>query len=59
MAGILIGGAMAATSLTGRRMVEAVGGELAVIEARLAARRHRAGGARPDRRGAVSTGLIP
>ena len=52
VAGILIGGAMAATSLTGRRMVEAVGDELAVIEARLALgaprrRRWRAG--RPPR----------
>ena len=36
MAGILIGGAMAATSVTGRRLVEQVGDELAGIETRLA-----------------------
>jgi putative ABC transport system permease protein len=59
VAGILIGGAMAATSLTGRRMVEAVGGELAVIEARLALGATAQAALAPIVRGAVTTGLIP
>jgi putative ABC transport system permease protein len=59
VAGILIGGAMAATSLTGRRMVEAVGGELAVIEARLALGATAQAALAPIVRRAVTTGLIP
>jgi putative ABC transport system permease protein len=59
IAGILIGGAMAATSLTGRRLVEAIGDELGVIEARLALGVTAAAAMGPVVRGAVATGLIP
>ena len=59
VAGILIGGAMAATSVTGRRLVEQVGDDLAAIEARLAlgvpVRDAMAGAVRR----AATTGLIP
>jgi putative ABC transport system permease protein len=59
VAGILIGGAMAATSLTGRRLVEAIGDELAVIETRLALGVTASAAMGPVVRGAVATGLIP
>ena len=59
VAGILIGGAMAATSVTGRRLVEQVGDDLAAIETRLAlgvpVRVALAGAVRR----AATTGLIP
>lgn len=59
VAGILIGGAMAATSVTGRRLAEQVADDLAAIETRLAlgvsARDALAGAVR----GAATTGLIP
>jgi putative ABC transport system permease protein len=59
VAGILIGGAMAATSVTGRRLAEQVGEEIAAIETRLALGvpvREAVSGAV---RGAATTGLIP
>jgi putative ABC transport system permease protein len=59
VAGILIGGAMAATSVTGRRLVEQVGDEIAAIETRLAlgvpVREALAGAVR----GAATLGLVP
>jgi putative ABC transport system permease protein len=59
VAGILIGGAMAATSLTGRRLVDAIGDELAVIETRLALGVTASAALAPVVRNAVATGLIP
>jgi putative ABC transport system permease protein len=59
ISGILIGGAMVATSVTGRRLSEQVGDDLAAIETRLAlgvpVRRAVAGAVR----GAAVTALIP
>ena len=59
VSGILIGGAMVATSVTGRRLAEQVGDDLAAIETRLAlgvpVRRALAGAVR----GAAVTALIP
>jgi putative ABC transport system permease protein len=59
ISGILIGGAMVATSVTGRRLSEQVGEDLAAIETRLAlgvpVRRAVAGAVR----GAAVTALIP
>jgi putative ABC transport system permease protein len=59
VAGILIGGAMAATSVTGRRLTEHVGEDIAAIETRLAlgvpVREALSGAVR----GAATTGLIP
>jgi putative ABC transport system permease protein len=59
VAGILIGGAMAATSVTGRRLAEQVADDLAAIEARLAlgvpVREAMAGAVQR----AATTGLIP
>jgi putative ABC transport system permease protein len=59
IAGILIGGAMAATSVTGRRLAEQVGEEVAAIETRLAlgvpVRQALAGAVR----GAATLGLVP
>jgi putative ABC transport system permease protein len=59
VAGILIGGAMAATSVTGRRLVEQVADDIAAIETRLAlgvpVRRAVAGAVRS----AAVTALIP
>jgi len=59
VAGILIGGAMAATSVTGRRLVEQVTDDIAAIETRLAlgvpVRTALAGAVRRS----ATTGLIP
>ena len=59
IAGILIGGAMVATSVTGRQLAERVRDDLAAIETRLAlgvpVKAALAGGVR----GAATTGLIP
>jgi putative ABC transport system permease protein len=59
VAGILIGGAMAATSVTGRRLAEQVRDEIAAIETRLAlgvpVREALAGSVR----GAATLGLVP
>jgi putative ABC transport system permease protein len=59
VAGILIGGAMAAASVTGRRLTEHVREDVAGIETRLAlgvpVREALSGGVR----GAVTTGLVP
>ena len=59
VAGILIGGAMAATSLTGRRLLDGVRAELPVIEARLALGAGAREALAPVVRTAVATGLIP
>jgi putative ABC transport system permease protein len=58
-AGILIGGAMAATSLTGRRLVEELDGAHAEIEARLCLGDSAREALRPSIRRAVATGLTP
>jgi putative ABC transport system permease protein len=59
VAGVLIGGAMAAASVTGRRLTEHVREDVAGIETRLAlgvpVREALSGGVR----GAVTTGLVP
>ena len=59
VAGILIGGAMAATSVTGRRLAEHVGDDLAGIEARLALGVPVRESVAHAVRGAATTGLIP
>ena len=59
VAGILIGGAMAATSVTGRRLAEHVGDDLAGIEARLALGVPVREAVAHAVRGAATTGLIP
>jgi putative ABC transport system permease protein len=59
IAGILIGGAMAATSLTGRRVLDAVADGLPAIEARLALGVPARTALAPTVRQAVATGLIP
>jgi putative ABC transport system permease protein len=59
VAGILIGGAMAATSLTGRRLLDGVEGDLPVIEARLALGAGARAALAPTMRTAIATGLIP
>jgi putative ABC transport system permease protein len=59
VAGILIGGAMAATSVTGRRLAEDVGDDLAGIEARLALGVPVREALSHAVRGAATTGLIP
>lgn len=59
VAGILIGGAMAATSVTGRRLAEHVGDDLAGIEARLALGVPVREALSTAVRGAATTGLIP
>jgi putative ABC transport system permease protein len=58
-AGILIGGAMAATTLTGRRLIEALRDETAEIEARLALGDSARMALAPAVRRAVHTGLVP
>ena len=58
-AGILIGGAMAATSLTGRRLVEELSSAHAEIEARLCLGDSAREALRPSVRRAVATGLTP
>lgn len=58
-AGILIGGAMAATTLTGRRLVESLQDEGAEIETRLALGDSARDALAPAVRRAVHTGLVP
>ena len=58
-AGILIGGAMAATSLTGRRLVEELDSAHAEIETRLCLGDSAREALRPSVRRAVATGLTP
>ena len=60
VAGILIGGAMVATSLTGRRLIDAIGDELARDRGAARARRPaQAMRSRRSSRRAVATGVIP
>lgn len=58
-AGILIGGAMAATTLTGRRLLESLRDDAAEIEARLALGDAARTALAPAVRRAIHTGLIP
>ena len=58
-AGILIGGAMAATTLTGRRLLESLRDDLAEIETRLALGDGARTALAPAIRNAVHTGLVP
>ncbi|MGK2936698.1 MAG: ABC transporter permease [Solirubrobacteraceae bacterium] len=58
-AGILIGGAMAATSLTGRRLLEGMADDADAIETRLALGDTIRDALAPTVRTAVHTGLIP
>jgi putative ABC transport system permease protein len=58
-AGILIGGAMAATSLTGRRLADELDAAHAEIEARLCLGDSAREALRPSVRRAVHTGLLP
>lgn len=58
-AGILIGGAMAATSLTGRRLLEELDSAHAEIEARLCLGDSARQALRPAIRRAIHTGLTP
>lgn len=58
-AGILIGGAMAATILTGRRLLEHLDEGGAEIEARLCLGDPVREALRPAMRGAIRTGLVP
>jgi putative ABC transport system permease protein len=59
VAGILIGGAMAAVSLTGRRLVEDLHDSLDEIEARLALGAPAGEALAPAIRRSVTTGLVP
>ena len=59
VAGILIGGAMAATSLTGRRLLDDIGESMPAIEARLALGVPARTALYDSSRRAVTTGLIP
>lgn len=58
-AGILIGGALAATTLTGRRLLESLVDEAGEIEARLCLGDPARAALAPAVRRAVTTGLIP
>jgi putative ABC transport system permease protein len=58
-AGILIGGAMAATTLTGRRLLESLSDDMAEIETRLALGDSARTALAPVVRRAVHTGLVP
>ena len=58
-AGILIGGAMAATTLTGRRLIESLQDEQDEIEARLALGDSARDALQPAVRRAVHTGIVP
>ena len=58
-AAILIGGAMTATTLTGRRLVEALGGEGDEVETRLSLGDDVRTALAPLVRRAVTTGLVP
>ena len=59
IAGILIGGAMAATSVTGRRLTEAIAEGIPAIEARLALGVTVRDALAPSVRSAAGTGLVP
>lgn len=59
VAGILIGGAMAATSITGRRLIDDIGDGMAAIETRLALGVPAREALVPVTRRAIATGLIP
>lgn len=59
VAGILIGGAMAAVSLTGRRLLEDLGDRLEEIEARLALGASARTALDPSVKRAVQIGLVP
>lgn len=59
VAGILIGGAMAATSLTGRRLLDDLGASVPVVETRLALGASVQEALRPLARQAARGGLIP
>jgi putative ABC transport system permease protein len=59
VAGILIGGAMAAVSLTGRRLLEDLRDRLEEIEVRLALGASARTALEPSVRRAVQTGLVP
>jgi putative ABC transport system permease protein len=59
VAGILIGGAMAAVSLTGRRLLEDLRDRLEEIETRLALGASARTALEPSVRRAVQTGLVP
>jgi putative ABC transport system permease protein len=59
VAGILIGGAMVATSVTGRRLAEQVGDEIAAIETRLALGVPVREALAPPVRAAATLGLVP
>ena len=58
-AGILIGGAMAATTLTGRRLLEGLDSDAELIEARLSLGDRIRNALAPTVRQAIKTGLIP
>ena len=58
-AGILIGGAMAATTLTGRRLLEGLDSDAELIEARLSLGDRLRTALAPTVRQAIKTGLIP
>jgi putative ABC transport system permease protein len=58
-AGILIGGAMAATTLTGRRLIEGLEADAEMIEARLSLGDRIRQALAPTVRQAIKTGLIP
>jgi putative ABC transport system permease protein len=58
-AGILIGGAMAATTLTGRRLLESLQDDIPEIETRLALGDSARRALEPAIRRAVHTGLVP
>jgi putative ABC transport system permease protein len=58
-AGILIGGAMTAATLTGRRLLEALDDQAEEIETRLSLGDDAATALRPVLRRAVTTGLVP
>jgi putative ABC transport system permease protein len=58
-AGILIGGAMAATTLTGRRLLESLRDDAPEIEARLALGHAARAALAPAVRRAIHTGLVP
>jgi putative ABC transport system permease protein len=58
-AGILIGGAMTATTLTGRRLLEGLSGDADAIETRLALGDRIREALAPTVRQAIKTGLVP
>ena len=58
-AGILIGGAMTATTLTGRRLLEGLGSDADAIEARLSLGDRIRDALAPTVRQAIKTGLVP